>query len=148
MNFGPERGAVERVTRCLPPLRSEPSSIPSQDSEPPLIPLSSHHIPTFTFHSFNIHIPVASMLDEEGKPFLDGIGESHRYKEASTASPEHNRPMRISLVANVVLLAVCVLLSGTVFFLSERTRILDTSQPKLAEPYCTACIPESLGPCC
>lgn len=86
------------------------------------------------------------MLNEEGKPFLDGDGESHRYK-ASTISPGHNRSLRISLAANVALLAVCVLLSGTVFLL-ERTRIADSNQPKLAEPYCTVFPTESVSPCC
>jgi hypothetical protein len=74
---------------------------------------------------------------EEKEPFLneDDVGRSLRQ---SAGSAKRNYALNISLAANVLLFAVCLLLSGTVFFLSGKVQGQGPSngQPELADPYC------------
>lgn len=74
------------------------------------------------------------MLNEEKRPFLDEDGEGQR--STARTSPQSNRSLIISLVANIFLLAACLLLSGTVFFLSENAQEAKGGRLEIPEPYC------------
>ncbi|KAL2185711.1 hypothetical protein L209DRAFT_756950 [Thermothelomyces heterothallicus CBS 203.75] len=77
------------------------------------------------------------MQNEEKRPFLDEDGQGQKATDC-TISLKSNRSLTISLAANVLLLAACLLLNATVFFPSERAQGTKNGRTEVAEPYSPA----------
>lgn len=84
------------------------------------------------------------MSTEEKRPFFEDVGDDDSLSGSSLqARPSKNKSyaLTVSVLANVILLVTCVLLSVTVLLLSKSPSSADLSgqdvnHGQLAEPYC------------
>lgn len=77
------------------------------------------------------------MSTEEQKPFLDStVDGSLRRSDSRRSHINRNRVLAISVVSNLVLLTICLLLSG--ILLQPASNKKNTGIPDgIQEPYCT-----------